>query len=157
MRPSRNIRALLVGGLLTFAAMVAICFAIAERFAQRWSQNVRGTIMNAGKPVPNCPVRISGYRRDHPCEGPSPHEAVTDTNGHFALARPMTGSWLSNFVVLVQLDELCVRTGASWRSLWADPYGPAPTSLTFLCDLVGPPPGAYLKLPSERCWIEDSR
>ncbi len=58
---------------------------------------------------------------------------------------------------IAEHDELCVLSERTWKSLWSMPYGPVPNSLDFLCDLSGPAPGEYLKLPSERCWIEKAQ
>src|SRR5690349_12987224 len=101
-------------------------------------QTMAVTLRRAGTPQAGLPVKVVHYGGFGRCDS-SGVVGRTDRHGRFSAQRIRWMSALELFVVIVQIDTLCVDLGIGWQPIWSSPYGPASSAIRWSCDLDKPP------------------
>lgn len=119
-------------GLVT--GSILLVFLILSQVPRNWTQNVEIEILNKNFPVRNSQIKLVAGHPLGNCNSDG-LLGTTDNSGIAYFTRERQKHWLSNFVVIVVSDTICMQEKHEWKVIWASNYGPAPKTLHLICEL----------------------
>lgn len=125
-------RIILVFGLVT--SSILLIFQILSQTPRNWTQNVKIEILNKNTPVRNSQIKLINGHPLGNCNSDG-LLGTTDKLGIAYFTRERKKNWLSNFVVIVASDTICIQEKHEWKVIWASSYGPSPKTLHLICEL----------------------
>jgi hypothetical protein len=115
-------------------AAVAAAVSMVLGCGGTYDQEVRGRLMNAGKPAVSVRVRFLSEGPRDSCDESGP-EALTDEAGIFTIHKKYRRSVFENVAVVIHPYRLCVERDNRWERVWHITSGPAPRTIDLECKL----------------------